>query len=42
MVVRETNLQGEGVQFVKRGKVRDIYTVDGQLANCRYRPNKRF
>ncbi|MFA0743295.1 MAG: hypothetical protein LASZOEIN_000068, partial [Candidatus Fervidibacter sp.] len=31
MVVRETNLQGEGVYFVKRGKVRDIYTVDGQL-----------
>ncbi|MCS7191709.1 MAG: phosphoribosylaminoimidazolesuccinocarboxamide synthase [Armatimonadetes bacterium] len=31
MVVRETNLQGEGVRFVKRGKVRDIYTVDGQL-----------
>jgi phosphoribosylaminoimidazole-succinocarboxamide synthase (EC 6.3.2.6) len=31
MLVRETNLQGEGVQFVKRGKVRDIYTVNGQL-----------
>jgi len=31
MVVRETNLQGEGIQFVKRGKVRDIYTVNGQL-----------
>lgn len=31
MVVRETNLQGEGVKFVKRGKVRDIYEVDGQL-----------
>ncbi len=31
MVVRETNLKGEGVQLLKRGKVRDIYTVDGQL-----------
>ncbi len=31
MIVRETNLQGEGVRFVKRGKVRDIYEVDGQL-----------
>jgi phosphoribosylaminoimidazole-succinocarboxamide synthase len=31
MLVRETNLQGEGVHFVKRGKVRDIYTFDGQL-----------
>ncbi|MGQ9461515.1 MAG: phosphoribosylaminoimidazolesuccinocarboxamide synthase [Candidatus Fervidibacter sp.] len=31
MVVRETNFQGKGVELVKRGKVRDIYTVDGQL-----------
>ncbi|MCS7263846.1 MAG: phosphoribosylaminoimidazolesuccinocarboxamide synthase [Armatimonadetes bacterium] len=31
MIVRETKLQGEGVSFVKRGKVRDIYNVDGRL-----------
>lgn len=31
MVIRETNLQGEGVKLLKRGKVRDIYEVDGRL-----------
>lgn len=31
MIVRETNLQGEGVRPIKRGKVRDIYEVNGQL-----------
>jgi phosphoribosylaminoimidazole-succinocarboxamide synthase len=31
MVVWQTDLRGEGVRLFKRGKVRDIYEVDGQL-----------
>ncbi len=31
MVVWQTDLQGEGIRLLKRGKVRDIYELDGQL-----------
>ncbi len=31
MIVRETHLQGEGIRLLKRGKVRDLYEVNGQL-----------
>ncbi len=31
MIVGETNLQAEKVRLLKRGKVRDIYEINGQL-----------